>query len=109
MDEHRDQTFAAWIEAERLAYDAVHQLHQRTQGGRIAATPEAIAAVLAVRRHANHCLARLSQSHPQAERESRLPKIARTGVRRTGAERLAPAALAAAAARTPGPLPQIAV
>lgn len=84
MDEHRDQAFAAWVEAERLAYEAVHQLHQRTQGGRIAPTPEAIAAVLAVRRQANHQLAQLSNRYPVAARPSRLSRLARTLAQRGG-------------------------
>lgn len=109
MDEQREQTFAAWIEAEGLAYEAVHQLHQRTQGGRIAPTSEAIAAVIALRREANHRLAQLSNRYPLAARESRPLKIARTLARRNSAERPAPATIAGVAGvRMPSP-PQIAV
>lgn len=64
MDDMRDQTFAAWVQAERAAYEAVHQLHQSTQGGRLPPSPEAVAAVVKLRRTANIHLAQVSNSHP---------------------------------------------
>jgi len=66
MDEVRDQKFAAWVEAERAAYEAVHQLHQSTQGGRLAPSPDAVAAVVSLRRTANMHLAQVSNRNPPA-------------------------------------------
>jgi len=66
MDDVRDQKFVAWVQAERAAYEAVHQLHQSTQGGRLAPSPEAVAAVVSLRRAANIHLAQVSNRNPPA-------------------------------------------
>ncbi|RYF66499.1 MAG: hypothetical protein EOO29_38645 [Comamonadaceae bacterium] len=72
MDDVKDLNFAAWIEAERVAYEAVHQLHQRTQGGRFAPSDEDMAAIVMLRRDANNRLAQQSNRVPAV-----LPRIRR--------------------------------
>ncbi|WP_225784188.1 hypothetical protein [Xenophilus sp. Marseille-Q4582] len=79
MDDVRDPNFAAWIEAERSAYEAVHRLHQSTQGGRLAPAPGAIAAVVALRRAANNRLALISHPGPPPARRPR-PLVQRAAV-----------------------------
>ena len=71
MEDVKNPQFAAWIEAERNAYEAVHRLHQSTQGGRLTPPPGAVSEIVALRRTANHHLAQLSQVQPPAVRRPR--------------------------------------
>lgn len=68
MDDTPDPQFAAWMKAERASYEAVHQLHQRTHGGRLLARAEAFAEITALRREADRRLAELCRSRPAGAR-----------------------------------------
>lgn len=68
MDDLPNPRFAAWMKAEHDAYDAIHQLNQSTQGGRLEARTEALGRIRALRRAADLLLAELCRTEPALPR-----------------------------------------
>ncbi|WP_295373156.1 hypothetical protein [uncultured Pseudacidovorax sp.] len=68
MTDTPDPRFAAWMRAERDTYEAIHQLHQSTQGGRQMANAEAMARISTLRREADRRLAELCGMEPPVAR-----------------------------------------
>lgn len=53
MAEDPDPAFVAWMAAETAAYTAIHQLHQRTQGGRLGIPDTRIEQIARLRKEAD--------------------------------------------------------
>jgi hypothetical protein len=52
-EEPTPAAFVAWMAAETAAYTAIHQLHQRTQGGRLAIPDNRIEQIARLRKEAD--------------------------------------------------------
>ncbi|KIQ25695.1 hypothetical protein RT97_23300 [Variovorax paradoxus] len=52
-EEPNPAEFTAWMAAETAAYTAIHQLHQRTQGGRLAIPDNRIEQIARLRKEAD--------------------------------------------------------
>ena len=84
MPEERAPAFVAWMDAETAAYTAIHQLYQRTQGGRLDAPSHWIEQIARLRKVAELRFVSLEGNPdeppqrqavvtPQARRERRRP------------------------------------
>ena len=76
-EEPTPAAFVAWMTAETAAYTAIHQLHQRTQGGRLAIPDNRIEQIARLRKEADVRFASLwstlGQASPQPSAVAPVP------------------------------------